>query len=49
MRTEEEIREELEKAENAFESIIYCDCGCQNDNMDYWQQRIKILEWVLGA
>jgi hypothetical protein len=48
MRTEEEIRKELENAEKAFESIIYCECGCQNDNMDYYSDKIKTLKWVLG-
>jgi hypothetical protein len=48
MRTEEEIREELEKTEEYLESTIYCECGCQDSTLDYYSDKIKTLKWVLG-
>jgi hypothetical protein len=48
MRTEEEIREELEIAIKKFTDTKYCECGCMNDTIDYWRDRIRTLEWVLN-
>jgi len=50
MRSEEEIEKELNIAKEQLQFFFdsYCVCGCQNDNIDYWKERIKILEWVLG-
>ena len=50
MRSKEEIEKELKIAKEQYEFFLdsYCDCGCQNDSIDYWKERIKTLEWVLG-
>lgn len=48
MRTEQEIREQLEKQKELLYSIEPCEDGTKNENLvDYYIDRIRILMWVL--
>jgi len=52
MRTEQEIREEIKKIKDMldfyYDEHTYCDCGCMTHDIDYYEQKLSLLLWVLG-
>jgi hypothetical protein len=48
MKTEEEVREQLEKEKERLYSLKPCEDGTKNESLiDYYDARIKLLIWVL--
>ena len=49
MKTEKEILDKIKEYQEklCYYNDNYCPCGCQNDNIDYYNDQIKTLRWVL--
>lgn len=49
MKTREEIEAELAATKIRLDKILPgCKCGCQNETIHFYQDKIQILEWVLN-
>lgn len=49
MKTKEEIQAEIIICQERLNKILPgCQCGCEEDTIHYYENRIKTLEWVIG-
>lgn len=51
MKSEAEILDKIKEYEEKLDYYQdnYCECGCQNDSIDYYRDKINTLKWVLGS
>ena len=50
MKTEDQIKDEIKILQIILGDFIEnrCDCGCSDDNINYYEIQIKTLKWVLS-